>query len=599
MLRITLLPIILLLLATGFWLSPNFKEVAAGVAIFLFGMVYLEQGFKAFTGGLLEGILSKTTDRSWKSLSMGFVATTLMQSSSLVSVITISFLSAGLISLVAGIGIIFGANLGTTTGAWLVAAFGLKVNIAAYAMPMLVFGLVLFFQSSRYLKGVGSVLAGLGFLFLGIHYMKEGFDAFKDHFDLAALSVEGYAGLFIFAGIGVLATVVMQSSHATLVLILTALAANQISYDNALSLAIGANVGTTITAVLSALGANIQGKRLAGAHLIFNLLTGLVAIVFLSQFIWGVDELSRLVGIPDDNYTLKLAMFHTLFNLAGVVLMVPLISPLASTLRCALPEKSREVTEPQYLSTAAIGFPETMVSSVKQEVWHLFDSAFEIMVHGLNLQRRQIRGNQDLARVIEQDKERIEFDLDEAYEIKVKALYAAIIEYISKANNTSMPAKFTEDLYQLRTAASEITECVKHIKHLRKNVSRYMLSQNSAIREEYNVLRLKLAIILREVYRCRVGADNALTVLELDELKVMAAQARQRIYKQVNQLLRGEAISPLMATSLLNDFSYSDETANKLIESTQVLLSTHKDGVAEAVQDVILSRDEIKEISSN
>ncbi len=165
---------VFLVLAYGFWISPNLKQISAGVAIFLFGMLALEEGFRAFTGGLLEKILKKTTTGLWKSMSFGVVTTTLMQSSSLVSVITISFLSAGLISLASGIGIIFGANLGTTTGAWLVAGFGLKVDIAAYAMPMLVFGVILILQKSKHLKGVGYILAGLGFLFLGIHYMKEG-----------------------------------------------------------------------------------------------------------------------------------------------------------------------------------------------------------------------------------------------------------------------------------------------------------------------------------------------------------------------------------------------------------------------------------------
>ncbi|MCB1877182.1 MAG: Na/Pi symporter, partial [Chromatiales bacterium] len=121
MIKKIVLPTILGILAFGFWISPNFKEIAAGVAIFLFGMLFLEDGFRAFTGGALEKILAKTTDSLWKSISFGVITTTIMQSSSLVSVITISFLSAGLVGLAAGIGIIFGANLGTTTGAWLIA----------------------------------------------------------------------------------------------------------------------------------------------------------------------------------------------------------------------------------------------------------------------------------------------------------------------------------------------------------------------------------------------------------------------------------------------------------------------------------------------
>jgi phosphate:Na+ symporter len=600
MLRKILLPSILAILGYGFWVSPDFKEIAAGVSIFLFGMLFLEEGFKAFTGGVLEKLLQKTTDKTWKSLLFGVVSTSIMQSSSLVSVITISFISAGLVTLVGGIGIIFGANIGTTTGAWLVAAFGLKVKISAYAMPMLVFGIVLSFQKSKYLKGFGAVLAGLGFLFLGIHYMKEGFEAFKGSFDLASLAVEGYLGLFLFAGIGAAATVVMQSSHATLVLILTALAASQISYENALALAIGANVGTTITAIIGSLSANVEGKRLAGAHLIFNVVTGVIAIVFISQFVWVVDIISNQVGIALDNYTMKLAVFHTLFNLTGVIVMVPLIGRLADYLVKALPEKEKDLAEPLYLNDAVIEFPETVLKSLKKEVWHLFDSAFELMAHGINLHRTEILKSEDLEKTINEDREIHEFDLDEQYESKVKVLYSAIIDFISNAQS-NMPSIYAEEMFRLRKASSEIVECVKHIKHLRKNATRYMVSDNEHIRTEYNRLRYQISMILREIYRLRDDKgdhDYALALLELDELKAEIQLEHRQLDERITEVLRDEQITPMMATSLLNDFNYVDETSRHLLDTAQALLISHSDLVAEAAREVVLDDDEIDQASA-
>ena len=599
MLRKILLPSILGILGYGFWVSPDFKEIAAGVSIFLFGMLFLEEGFKAFTGGMLEKLLQKTTNKTWKSLLFGIVSTTIMQSSSLVSVITISFISAGLVTLVAGIGIIFGANIGTTTGAWLVAAFGLKVKISAYAMPMLVFGIVLSFQKSKYLKGFGSVLAGLGFLFLGIHYMKEGFEAFKDTFDLAALAVEGYPGLFLFAGIGVAATVIMQSSHATLVLILTALAASQITYENALALAIGANVGTTITAIIGSLSANVQGKRLAGAHLIFNSVTGIIAIVFIGQFVWAVDAISNRVGIAADNYTMKLAVFHTLFNLVGVIVMVPLIHRLADSLFKVFPEKAKDLAQPLYLSEAAIEFPETVLKALKKEVWHLFDSAFEIMAHGMNLHRKQILESADLQKTIDEDREIHELDIDEVYERKVKVLYSAIIDFISNAQ-AHMPSIYAEEMFRLRKASAEIVECVKHVKHLRKNATRYMVSDNEHIREEYNRLRYQVSMILREIYRLRDEGDydHALGMLELDELKAEIQLEHRQLDERVTRILRDDQITAMMATSLLNDFNYVDETSRQLLDTAQALLVSHSDLVAEAAREVVLDKDEIEQASA-
>jgi len=342
------------------------------VAIFLFGMISLEEGFKAFTGGALEKVLKVSTNSKWKSVGFGVITTTIMQSSSLVSVITISFLSAGLLDLAAGIGIIFGANIGTTTGAWLVAGLGLKVKISTYAMPMLVFGVILLMQKNKHAKGFGYILAGLGFLFLGISYMKEGFEAFKGSFDLARFAMDGLPGLFFFALIGIAATVVMQSSHATLVLIITALAVGQVTYQNALALAIGANVGTTVTAVIGAMSANIEGKRLAGAHFIFNIVTGLVAIVFINQFLIAVDWTSNLVGIAPDNYTLKLAVFHTLFNVTGVMIMWPFVSKMVTFLERKLPKVATYTEGAIHLHGSALDFPETAVVAIRNETFHIY-----------------------------------------------------------------------------------------------------------------------------------------------------------------------------------------------------------------------------------
>ena len=169
----------LILLAIVLFINPNFKTIASGVAILLFGMILLEDGFKAFTKGPLQNILKNATNKLYKSITLGALVTAFIQSSSLVSVITISFISAGLINLAGGLGLIFGANLGTTATAWLVAGFGLKIKISTLAMPMLVFGIVFSFRTKDTYKGIGNVLAGLGFFFLGIHYMKEGFDVFK------------------------------------------------------------------------------------------------------------------------------------------------------------------------------------------------------------------------------------------------------------------------------------------------------------------------------------------------------------------------------------------------------------------------------------
>jgi phosphate:Na+ symporter len=560
-------------------------------------MLSLEQGFKAFTGGLLEKLLGRTTDRLWKSLSFGIVTTTLMQSSSLVSVITISFLSAGLIPLIAGIGIIFGANLGTTTGAWLVAGFGLKVNIAAYAMPMVVFGVILVFQSSKKLKGLGYVLAGMGFLFLGIHYMKEGFDAFRDNIDLTAYALSGYPGVLLYTLVGLVATVIMQSSHATLVLIITALAAQQITYENALALAIGANLGTTVTAILGSLGANVDGRRLAVAHLLFNLATAVVAIAFVFQLTAAVDTISRWMGIAADDYTLKLAVFHTVFNTIGVVLMLPLIHPLARFLQRHMHPKRRTAAQARYLNSSSSGLADTAIEAVRNETLHLYDNALQIITGGLRLELEDVRSERPLPEVVGNYRKVVPIDIDEQYNLNIKSLFGDIVAYISRSQSTMTPAQ-VDELFALRTAGKEIVEAIKDTKHLQKNLDHYLGSINPAISREYQNIRIELAAMLRGLENIRKQGGESEAILSLDGLKVDMKTNDKQLIVRLDDLIRKNQISAQMATSLINDSNYAYEVTKNLVKMGEVLFSASTQGVKAAERSLVLEAHEVEALAT-
>ena len=593
MTRNVLLLSIFAILGYGFWISPDFKTIAAGVAIFLLGMLSLEKGFKSFSGGVLANFLQRTTDATWKSLSFGMVATSLMQSSSLVSVLTISFLSAGLIPLAQGIGIIFGANLGTTTGAWLVAGLGLKVDIAAYALPMLVFGVIMTFQkNSKHFTAAGWALIGMGFLFLGIAYMKDGFEAVSTGLDLSQYAVPGFRGLLIYAAIGIAMTVVMQSSHATLILTITALAAGQVSYENALALAIGSNVGTTVTAILGAISASVAGRQLAVAHLIFNLTTGAIAIVFIGQFVVAVDWLSELVGIAADDYTLKFAVFHTLFNLVGVVLMVPIINPMVTLLQKLLREKVEpvETTRVRYLSKAALEFPDTALEVIAKETVHLANNAFEILAHGLNLHRTDITSSADINAVIAKCNDILDLDINDKYQRKVKPLYSAIMEYSIRAEQAMDPAQL-DQLIHLRRASWQIVNAIKAMNELQINVDRFMCAENEYVRREYNTIRLNLALLLRTLF----DTDTEESILRIPEqLKTFRAMMEEEdiiANGTLDQLIRNNHVTPDMATSLMNDSGFAYDIQSNLIDAAEILFanlySTEKDmALTDAESDI-------------
>jgi phosphate:Na+ symporter len=596
MLRKTFLPAIFVLLAYGFAVSPEFKTITAGVAIFLFGMLSLEEGFKTFTAGTLEKLLRASTNKLWKSMTFGVLSTTLMQSSSLVSVITISFLSAGLLDLASGIGIVFGANLGTTTGAWFVAGFGLKVKLSAYAMPLLVFGIILVFQRAKSLKGAGYVLAGIGFLFLGIHYMKEGFDTFGQTIDLAEYSMTGYGGVLVFAGIGVVATVVMQSSHATLVLILAALAAQQISYENALALAIGSNVGTTVTAILGSLGASANGKRLAIAHLIFNAITGFLAIVGIYQLMDAVGWISSQLGIGGNNYTLQLAVFHTLFNLLGIVVMLPLLRLLVTFLEKTIVEDEIEIERPRYLSAASGEIRETAIRAARKESIRLYDLAAGIITDGLSIRRDVLQSEVKVKRVVKKSTDIIDEDIDELYEKKLKALYGAIVEYVISSRGGYAEGRLKEELNMIRQAGQNVIEAVKGTKHLKKNLTRFMKSDNQYIKKEYDRLRRLIITVLRDIETARNAEGESRSVLPLDQVKLEIDEKTSEFSHGLDKLIRKEHIDVHAATSLMNDISYCREICWDLVKAGSVLFSAFEQDEETAVRSVALGEDDIVEI---
>ena len=311
----------LLLIALGYllYINDDSKYIVAGVGIFIIGMHFMEDGFKLFSGGILEKLISKSTDTTFKAVNLGVIATAFLQSSSLVSIIVISFLSAKIISLAGALGVVFGSAVGTTATTWIVSTLGLKIDIAALSLPMIIFGVIFRFYKNKNFQGLGNILLGLGFVFLGIAYMKDGFEDLKKGIDLAQFSMDGYVGILVYALIGMIATIIIQSSSATMALTITALATGQIVYINAMAIAVGANIGTATTAALGAMVSNANAKRMAVGLFIFKGITAIFTIILLYFIIDLVDYLAILFGIKEDDWAMKLAIFHTFFNLAGLV----------------------------------------------------------------------------------------------------------------------------------------------------------------------------------------------------------------------------------------------------------------------------------------
>ena len=543
--------ILLILLGYLLYVNEDSKYIVAGVGIFIIGMHFMEDGFKLFSGGILEKLISKSTNTVFKSVGLGITATAILQSSSLIAIIVISFLSAKIISLAGALGVVFGSAVGTTATTWIVSTLGVKINIAAFSLPMIIFGVIFRFYKQKNLQGIGNILLGLGFVFLGIGYMKDGFEDLKSGIDLAQFSVDGYLGIILYAFIGAIATVIIQSSSATLALTITALATGQIIYLNAMAIAVGANIGTATTAAMGAMVSNANSKRMAVGLFIFKGVTAVITLSFLYFIVDFVDYLSDAFGIAPDDWAMKLAVFHTFFNLAGLIIFSFFIPRLVIFLKKLFVEDVESyIQKPKYLDLAVAAVPSVALEATKKETIHLYDNASEVLSHAIMLHRHRYLGKSDISSVVKESTDIIDYST-----IFINGLEADKKNY----------------LYELRTACRDIAEAVKNTKELQQNISRYLLSNNDYIKNEYNYIREAIAKTINTINEIKTSKDELDVLSKAELLKEYLKSLDVIATGRIDILIREKRIDKKMATTLLNDSSHAYNVINKLINVAKIL----------------------------
>ncbi len=307
-------------------------DILGGLGLFLVAMQMITDGLKALVAGKLRAMLRRWSGSRWRSVGTGALITALVQSSGAVTVAVIGFVNAGILSLSQALGIVFGANIGTTVTAWLVALAGFEWSITSLALPFVGVGagLRLMVGDERG-RGLATALVGFGLFFLGLAYLKQGFGAIESGIELADLRLGGAGGVLVMLLVGFAVTVLMQSSSASIALVITAASAGVLSLPLAAAAVIGANVGTTSTAALAALVATPAARRVAAGHIFFNLVTGLVALAMLPVMLWAVERTEALIG-RGSSPALALALFHTVFNVLGVALLLPWLDRMTGLL---------------------------------------------------------------------------------------------------------------------------------------------------------------------------------------------------------------------------------------------------------------------------
>ena len=357
----------------------DFLQLLGALALFLYGMKMMSEALQKVAGSRMRSILSVMTSNRFLGLLTGFLVTTIIQSSSATTVMVVSFVNAGLITLGESIGVIMGANIGTTVTGWIISLLGFKIEISVYALPAIGIGMPLLFSKKSTRRSIGELILGIALLFMGLDFLKNSvpdissspqvFEFLKDYTD------RGYASILIFLAVGTVLTIVIQSSSATMALTLVMCSQGWIPYEMAVAMVLGENIGTTVTANIAAAVGNISARRAAMVHLVFNLMGVIWLLIFFYPFVGMISRLVVHYGghSPYEDVTsvpFALAAFHTVFNLTNSFVFIWFTKVIEKLVMIILPahESEDEEFHLRFITTGMLSTAELSLIQAKKEI---------------------------------------------------------------------------------------------------------------------------------------------------------------------------------------------------------------------------------------
>lgn len=375
----------------------DFLTLLGAVGIFLYGMTLMSEGLQKAAGNGLRNILGAMTRNRFTGALTGFSITALIQSSSASTVMVVSFVSAGLMTLAQSVAVIMGANVGTTATAWIITLFGFKVDIGAFAIPIITFCIPLLFSSNSKRKSIGEIILGFALLFIGLDWIEANVPDLKSSPEIFGFLTQyanmGYVSALIFVLIGIITTMIIQSSSAAIAIVLIMCTKGWITFDLACAMILGSNIGTTITPIIASLGANLAAKRAALCHLMFNVLGTIWALALFIPFtdltVWVTEHLGQ--GNPTELYaaingstpadptqiavmagwaSFGLSIFHTIFNLINLSVMIWMTKFYVKVVEKIMPSKHKGDDEFQltYISSGRVAASELNMAQAEKEI---------------------------------------------------------------------------------------------------------------------------------------------------------------------------------------------------------------------------------------
>lgn len=430
----------------------DFLKLIGSLGLFLYGMKIMSEGLQKVAGDRLRSILTAMTTNRVTGVLTGVLITALIQSSSATTVMVVSFVNAGLLTLAESISVIMGANIGTTVTAWIISIFGFKVDMAAFALPLLAIALPLIFSGKSNRKSIGEFIFGFSFLFMGLSYLKANAPDLNANPEMLAFVQNytdmGFFSIILFLLIGTILTMIVQASAATMAITLIMCANGWISLELGAALVLGENIGTTITANLAALTANTQAKRAALAHFVFNVFGVIWVLVIFHPFMelvnWVVDTFFQSNN-PEVAISYKLSAFHSIFNICNVCILIWGVKLIERTV-CALIHPKEEDEEPRlrFITGGMLSTAELSILQARKEI-HLFAERTHRMFGMV----------QDLLHTEKDDDFNKLFSRIEKYENISDNMELEIANYLNQVSEGRLSS---ESKLQIRAMLREVTE---------------------------------------------------------------------------------------------------------------------------------------------
>ena len=430
----------------------DFLKLIGSLGLFLYGMKIMSEGLQKVAGDRLRSILTAMTTNRVTGVLTGVLITALIKSSSATTVMVVSFVNAGLLTLAESISVIMGANIGTTVTAWIISIFGFKVDMAAFALPLLAIALPLIFSGKSNRKSVGEFIFGFSFLFMGLSYLKANAPDLNANPEMLAFVQNytdmGFFSILLFLFIGTILTMIVQASAATMAITLIMCANGWISLELGAALVLGENIGTTITANLAALTANTQAKRAALAHFVFNVFGVIWVLIIFHPFMqlvnWVVDTFFQTSN-PEVAISYKLSAFHSIFNICNVCILIWGVKLIERTV-CALIHPKEEDEEPRlrFITGGMLSTAELSILQARKEI-HLFAERTHRMFGMV----------QDLLHTEKDDDFNKLFSRIEKYENISDNMELEIANYLNQVSEGRLSS---ESKLQIRAMLREVTE---------------------------------------------------------------------------------------------------------------------------------------------